>query len=110
MGYYTGYGISFHPDEGYLEDEEKFCNELIEQSYNDCEVEELIREGGVYGKLYDIEDDIAKLAPKYPHLLIILSGDGDEPGDNWQHRWKGDEDEYHQVQMPPFTNPNLQIH
>lgn len=109
MGYYTAYGLSIHPDAGHLEDEDKFYKELLEMNDNDREVKEFIEEGGVFGKLYDIEDDIASLAPKYPHLLIVLSGDGEEPGDNWEHRWKGEEDEYHEVQMPPFTNPNLQI-
>ena len=109
MGYYTAYGLSIHPDVGHSEDKDKFYKELLEMNDNDCEVKELIEEGGVFGKLYDIECDINSLAPKYPHLLIILNGDGEEPGDNWQHRWKGTESEYHEAMIPPFTNPNLQI-
>ena len=109
MGYYTSYDIAF---EGDFEQEEAFKEELLKESAysdgeNDPEVVELLETGGVWAKLYDLEAWIDELAPKYPDLLIILTGDGEESGDNWERRWKGNENETQRAIIPPFNNPNL---
>ena len=110
MGYYTAYNLSILADDGFTSDADGFYNDLRSaRGGDDGELEELIRYGAACVKLYDIEEDISQIAPKYPHLLIILEGDGDEKDDRWEYRWKGTNHEYHEMEMPPFTNPNLQI-
>ena len=107
MGYYTAYGIHIVPDKGYEKEVDEFEKELLEYSDKDCEVEELVKTGGCYGKLYDINNWISELAPKYPHILICLGGDGEESDDLWEARWKGNDTETKNAVIPPFTNPNL---
>lgn len=109
MGYYTSYGLCVCGNEDRVHE---FENELLEvtryaDGQDDCEVKELVSTGGVYAKLYDIEDTISDLAPKYPDLLIILSGDGEESDDLWEARWKGSEYEKQAAEIPPFKNHNL---
>jgi hypothetical protein len=56
--------------------------------------------------MYDIEDDIAELAPKYPGLLIMLERGGEE-NEQWEIRWKGTDYEEVQATFPPFNNKSL---
>lgn len=107
MGYYTAYGLHIVPDKGYEKEADEFEKELLEYSDKDCEVEELVKTGGCYGKLYDIEDWIGEVAKNYPHLLVCLGGDGEDSDDLWETRWKGAETETQKAVIPPFTNPNL---
>lgn len=107
MGYYTAYGLHITPDKGHEDEVKKFEKELIKYSENDPEVKELVKTGGCYGKLYDIEDWIGEVAKKYPNLLVILGGDGEDSDDLWETRWKGGEVEMQKAVIPPFTNPNL---
>ena len=107
MGYYTAYGLQIVPDKGHEDEVKKFEKDLIEYSEDDCEIEELVKTGGCYGKLYDIEDWIGEVAKNYPHLLVCLGGDGEDSDDLWETRWKGVETETQKAVIPPFTNPNL---
>lgn len=112
MGYYTAYSIDIEHDEGAVNQIDEFYKELLEVSKDsdgnfDVEYQELVREGVVYGKLYDIEDYIDELAPKYPGLLILLEGNGEDHDDRWEHRWKGTESEVQKAEIPPFKNVNL---
>lgn len=109
MGYYTSYSLEIRHREQDSELVKSFEKELLERSDDDCEVKELINTGGVWAKLYDLEEWISELAPKYPELLIILYGDGESSDDLWEHRWKGGEQEVKEAVIPPFENPNLQI-
>ena len=109
MGYYTSYSIDFECEPGFEQEEEDFKEALISEAekYNyGPEVKELY-EFGVYTKMYDIDVWISELAPNYPHLLIILSGDGEESNDLWEVRWKGKDREIQECIIPPFTNCNL---
>ena len=85
---------------------EKFEKALLDASGDDFEVKELIGFGRVYGKCYDLESNIDELAPKFPHLLIILSGTG-EDGEDWEARWRGNDKEVQYSIIPPFNNKNL---
>jgi hypothetical protein len=110
MGYYTSYDITF---EGDTDQKNAFKQDLLKESAysdgrNDSSVVELLETGGVYAKLYDLEGWIDDLAPKYPDLLIIVTGDGEESGDCWEKRWKGKDSEEQCAIIPPFKNPNLQ--
>jgi len=111
MGYYTSYSLSIEADKGYELDEERFQVALLEATkhadgHYDSEVKDLINTG-VWGKLYDIVDTITEIAVNFPHLLIMLSGDGEDSDDLWEQRWKGSEKEYQIFTIPPFQNPNL---
>ena len=112
MGYYTSYSLSIEADKGYELDEERFQGALLEATkyadgHYDSEVKDLINTGGVWAKLYDIVDTITEIAVNFPHLLIMLSGDGEDSDDLWEQRWKGSEKEYQISTIPPFQNPNL---
>lgn len=109
MGYYTSYSLDIRCEEKDVELVKKFQKELLDVSYDDPDVRVLIEDGGVWAKLYDIEELINELAPKYPELLIILYGDGEDSYDTWERRWKGSESELQQAAIPPFKNPNLRI-
>ena len=109
MGYYTAYGLTMFGDEGQKNRVEK---ELLQASKDgagriDESMRELLHTGGTYAKLYDIETWINKVAPKFPDVLIILSGDGEDSDDHWEMRWKGKESEMQKAVIPPFTNENL---
>lgn len=113
MGYDTSYGLSIQADSGHELDEERFYGALLERSKCsdgsfDCEYKELVRCGGAYGHLYYIEEYIDELAPEFPHLLIILYGNGEDNDDSWEARWKGKDKEIQRAIIPPFENPNLQ--
>jgi len=105
MGYYTDYSLTF---KGNKEQISNLKRELLEASRNDDCMKELLESGYVSdAKLYNISEWINELAEKYPDVLIVLSGDGEEPDDIWESRWKGKSFETHNVEMPPFTNPEL---
>lgn len=107
MGYYTAYGINIVADKGYENEVEEFEKALLKYTDNDMEVKELLKTGGCYAKLYDIESWITEVATNYPHVLICLGGDGEDSDDLWETRWKGQEIETQKATIPPFTNPNL---
>ena len=112
MGYYTSYGLDYKADEGYQNEEGEFIKALVEiskdsEGNDDSEILELTQAGGVWAKLYDLSDWITELAPKFPHLLICLSGNGEDTQDIWEERWKGNDHELQQSVIPPFENPNL---
>ena len=111
MGYYTSYALSLYGNDS---DCKAFERDLLELSKDDngeydFELKELIEMGGVYAKLYDLVAWITDLAPKYPSILITLSGNGEEFGDLWEERWKGSDHEFHEAKIPRFRNKNLQI-
>ena len=107
MGYYTSYTLNLYGSE---EDKKKFSDELYNRYKPDFSpIKELLEDGGVYAKLYDLEDNISKMAENYPDLLVVLTGDGEESCDIWEMRCKGDLCEYHSMEMPPFTTKGLEI-
>jgi len=112
MGYNTSYSLFVQADKGYLNHEDRFYGSLLERTRMsddsfDPEFVELVDTGGCYGHLYDIEEYIDEIAPNYPHLLITLSGRGEDEDDSWEKRWKGEQNEVQRAVIPPFQNPNL---
>lgn len=108
MGYYTSYSLDIEAEKGHEGDIERFENDLKKEYGDSLDLTELIQFGGVYAKLYDINDSITVVSKKYPHLLVTLSGDGDDSWDKWEQRWKGEETEYVQAVITyPFTNKKL---
>ena len=100
MGYYTSYSLAIEGEKKLVKQFEK---DLLEKSGLASEVEDLIHDGYVWAKLYDISEWITELAPKYPELLIMLSGDGEDSDDLWEERWCAGEHELQQATIPPFT-------
>ena len=112
MGYYQSYGLYVKCEAEHPEDEREFMDALLDCSKDengnpDFEVRDLIQYGGIFAKLYDIEDWISELAPKFPRLLIVLSGRPEDADPEWEHRWKGNEDEVKEAIIPNFDNKNL---
>lgn len=109
MGYYTYFSIAFEGDEKEIEE---FKKDLLEVSKDedgnvDDSLKELLDYSGCEAKLYDLDDWICSVAPKYPNVLVFLNGDGEESDDLWETRWKG---EFYEVQksiIPPFQTPEL---
>ena len=111
MGYYTSYSLEMF---GEVEEVEKAENDLLvmteyENGDYDPEIKELVNTGGVYAKLYDIQDYLKEVAKKNPNVLIVLNGDGEESDDLWEERYKGELFEHNYATIPPFKNPELQI-
>ena len=106
MGYYTSYSLQCYGPEDKIK---AFEEGLLSISEDDSEVKELIEDGFVYAKLYDLDKWISAIAPGYPDVLICLSGDGEESDDLWEERWKGNDREIQRAAIPPFRNENLKI-
>lgn len=80
---------------------------LKEISKNDADIIELVDDGAVYCKGYDIDGWVRGAAKKNPDVLFVLSGDGEGSDDLWELRCKGDLSELHEAVIPPFTDPRL---
>ena len=109
MGYYTYYTLSY---EGPAKDEQALRDfKPSEDEFSFPEgIVQLIKDNGDNDwKWYGWQDDMQKLAKKFPNILFVLDGDGEQSDDIWQWRGKGDETEFHAMEMPPFTNPNLKF-
>lgn len=109
MGYYTYFSLSYH---GTPEDEQALQKYHVEDDnaeYSDPYYINGILDGCADHdyKWYDWEKDIKVLASKFPNVLFILDGDGEENEDHWEFRIKGKVWEHHYVEMPPFTTPEL---
>lgn len=109
MGYYTYFSLDIKGDP---EEVEKVQNFHVPD--NDTEFSDPFYINGILDetedhdyKWYDWEKDMKKLARKFPNVLFILDGDGEESNDNWQFRIKGNICEHHYVELPPFTTPEL---
>ena len=109
MGYYTAYGLNMFGDPEKVKAAEHDLLEISKDKNGkyDGDVRELIDIGGCYAKLYDLPEWIAKIASNHPDVLIVLSGDGEESDDLWEERWKGDKEEFHKTESPPFTELKL---
>ena len=109
MGYYTSYALSMFGDCDKVEaaEQDLLNTTAYEDGSLDSEVKELVETGGAYAKLYELPEYISEVAERNPDVLIILEGDGDEPGDLWEWRWKGTQEERQVSAIPPFENKNL---
>lgn len=106
MGYYTSYSLQCYGPEDKVK---AFEEELLALSDNDPEVKELIEDGCVYAKLYELDKWIEVAALMFRDVLVCLSGDGEDSDDLWEQRWKGAESEFQKAVIPPFENENLKI-
>lgn len=104
MGYYTSYNLYFH---GKREDVEGFKKALVKESNEDLDVKNLVNGIEVYAKLYLLSQWITYLSPKFPEVLVRLTGEGEDEYDRWEQRWKGDQTELQSAIIPPFRNEAL---
>lgn len=111
MAYITNFNLSLigEPDKV-----SKFKTTLIKKVEKDDDlsvedIEELLTNGYIQGKLYDLGDWLVYAAKKNPDVLVVLKGDGEESGDMWELRIKGLNFEKQYARIPPFTNINLVV-
>lgn len=104
MGYYTSFSLSLY---GKPEDRVKAEIDLHMVSEHDQQVEELIKYGSVYAKLYELSAWVEEAAKRNPNVLFVLSGQGEEQDDLWEERYKGYVSERQEAIIPPFNHPEL---
>ena len=82
MGYYTTFKLSVKDSE--ITDNIKKELSIINRDYFDNmdTIDELI-EGWFEAKWYNYEDDMKMLSLKFPTIVFILEGDGEENDDMW---------------------------
>lgn len=109
MGYYTYFSLDIKGDPEEVEKVQNFHVPDDDTEFSDpFYINGILDEARDHDyKWYDWEKDMKKLARKFPNVLFILDGDGEESNDNWQFRIKGDICEHHYVELPPFTTPEL---
>lgn len=104
MSYCTNYSLTA---EGTPKAIKAFQEDLVESSKYKGDILDLISYGSIYGKYYDLADEVEAVASRHPNVLVILQGDGEDSGDIWELRCKGRETEQQVMTMPPFENPAL---
>ena len=85
MGYNTSYDLD-------LKNAGEKTLEIIKElrnTYEDAEFA-LDENGGSYdnAKWYDHEENLVEFSRKYPDVIFILSGEGEEAGDVWKKYFK----------------------
>ena len=115
MGYYTYLQLDTYGDKKDIEEMEKAASELKDDD-DDCVadgiewkegIKELVQETYLEAKWYSFQTDFVAWAKRFPKVLFIVDGDGEDSDDVWQLRVKGDEVEYREMQFPPLQNLNL---
>lgn len=112
MGYYTNFslkvikkveGVDIEVDE--IEFPE--FNEKIMYS-GDLSIQELI-DGTDSMKWYDHEEDMLEISKKFPSLVFILDGDGEESGDIWREFYMNGKSYFWNldIERPDFDPKNL---
>lgn len=85
MGYYTKFSLSVEPF---------YMDQLIPEFRDSCDSARFaMQSNGIANgdgvKWSSHEDDLKKFSKKYPDVLFILSGVGEESGDMWRKYFKG---------------------
>lgn len=109
MGYYTYFELTMECSKEQEEQVKKYTDSFTEEDEHNgawC-LAELIQKGFVEAKWYEFDKEFPEFAKKFPDVLFIVYGDGEDRDDIWEARFKGNEMETHCVAMPPFTNEKL---
>lgn len=104
MGYYTYYTVLIEEDPEFQQDE--FWKDIVEL---DVACEDIEPGFAFEAKWYDHEEDLQRISKKYPKMLIIVYGEGEESEDFWKlfirngksHRVRGE------VVYPEFDTSTL---
>ena len=106
MGYRTNFNLTMHGEDKAIDAVLAYAqtNELpyelktivVQESLDDV-------------KWYDCKEDLRSLAKRFPAVLFILTGVGEDPDDQWEYRVRGENDEFHQMDTiaPPFGDDLL---
>lgn len=86
MGYYTKYSLEIEYKDEDAETIERLNNTTIDQGYG--KIGDLIRHGLDDCKWYEHDEDMRDVSKKFPNVLFILSGEGEESGDIWKAYYK----------------------
>lgn len=106
MGYYTWYTLDILEDPDNQEDE--FYEKLDEKIGRVCLFKDL---GGIEAKWYNWESDMKELSKKFPKMLFLLEGDGEEPLNIWKCHFCNGISYYRQIQTywEPFDEKGFYI-
>ena len=110
MGYYTNFSLRMIGNDDDINEVVASASKLEQgENYEPFVdgIKELVTEEELYAKWYHFEEDFIPFAQKFPNVLFIVYGSGEEEMDIWELRIKGDFTEYHEVEMPHFTTPEL---
>ena len=102
MGYYTLYSI--HLIEGKQELFNSLLEEIVEKTGNSS------LDGNHFCeemKWYDWESDCYELSKKYPSLLFMVEGDGEDADDFWRCYFQNGKSVYYEKEWPPFVKENM---
>lgn len=94
MGYYTIYSLNIIKDPN--NEIEAFKNELSNY-FTDTEVDYLF-DGYLEAKWYDWSTNLEGISKKFPNMLFLLSGDGEEPLDIWNCYFCNGNSHYREIQ------------
>lgn len=81
MGYYTWYNLEIEPTP---DPEHPVWDEMVD---DDTLVKDIVTDG-YDGKWYENEAELTMLSIKYPSLLFIVDGSGEDSGDVWREYFK----------------------
>lgn len=110
MGYYTWYEI------------DEITGENVEALQHDFEAGVITTEYGALNEMfesvpgpvmdsmkwYSFKEDMQRISTEYPNTLIILSGNGEEPGDMWRAHFRNGDYEIAQAQIL-FASPSDEL-
>lgn len=94
MGYYTNYTLNIIKDPS--NEIEAFKKEL-ENYFTNTEVDDLL-DDYLEAKWYDWSVDLEGVSKKFPNMLFLLSGDGEEPLDIWNCYFCNGKSHYREIQ------------
>ena len=101
MGYLTCYDILLV--KGTDIEFQKFLEDLADKSgYSG------IKDGYIYDvKWYDWEKDCYEFSKKYPNLMFMIEGDGENADDFWRCYFQNGKSAYYEKQWPPFNESDM---
>jgi len=86
MGYYTKYELEIENEKGEFIDTTPFIKEIEKiVDYNPFEEP---------SKWYEAINDMKKISKKYPDLIFILYGKGEDPEDIWKYYFKNGKSQF----------------
>ena len=94
MGYYTSFELTMHPSQP-QERETEIIRNII--SLMDCVDIDEIKESEVEWflcdalKWYDHEDNMIEVSKRFPDVIFVLYGEGEENGDIWNEYYSNGE-------------------
>jgi hypothetical protein len=108
MGYYTSYSLKVYEGERTIQE---ILAELIETGefeYLDYALDE---DGDSLEpcKWYDHEADLIEISKRYPDIVFVLKGEGEEPGDLWYKYFKNGKIQrcYAEITFEPYDESKL---